>query len=125
MSDRRVEWVLRVAVAGEFLGHGYFAWTVKPAWIPFITFFGFTPAAAREFMPWVGALDFVMATLALLFPMRAALLWMAFWGLFTASLRPLTGDSIFEFIERAPNCAAPLALLLVRGWPSRLKDWWR
>ena len=39
--------------------------------------------------------------------------WMAFWGLFTGTLRPLTGGMLVEFVERGANFGAPLALLLL------------
>jgi hypothetical protein len=39
--------------------------------------------------------------------------WMAFWGFFTATLRPLTGESFVEFIERGANFGAPLALAVL------------
>lgn len=122
-SRRLTEWVLRIGAAGEFFGHGYFAWSVRGIWVPFITLFGFDEFQARAIMPWVGALDFFLAALVLVRPVRLALAWMAFWGLFTASLRPLTGQPIFEMIERFPNFAVPLALLLLRGWPRRRGEW--
>ena len=108
-----VEWVLRIAVACEFLGHGLYAWTGKTAWIPFITLFGFSTAAAPKIMMAVGLLDVSLAVLVLLRPWRPALLWMSFWGFFTALLRPLSGMSILDFVERGANWGAPLALLLV------------
>lgn len=35
MSTKLVEWVLRIVVAGEFIGHGVFALQQKPGWIKF------------------------------------------------------------------------------------------
>jgi hypothetical protein len=108
-----VEWVLRIAVAGEFAGHGAFALGVKESWIPFITLFGFSEEAARQIMPWVGVLDISLAASILVRPLQGAVAWMAFWGFFTALLRPLSGMSILEFVERGANWGAPLALLWV------------
>jgi hypothetical protein len=34
---------------------------------------------------------------------------MAVWGLLTATMRPLAGEPIWEFVERIPNWAIPLA----------------
>src|SRR5207253_5564392 len=42
----------------------------------------------------------------------------AVWGLLTATIRPLAGEPIWEFVERVPNWAVPLAFLVVRG-----SDW--
>lgn len=110
------EWALRVAVAFEFGGHGVEAMRIKEAWVPFFTTFGFSPATARELMPFVGVLDIALAALVLVRPFGPLLLWMAFWGFFTALLRPLSGQSIVEFIERGANWGAPLALwFLVRN----------
>ena len=49
---------------------------------------------------------------------------MAVWGLFTAVLRPLTGENFFELVERGANYGMPLALLLVAGLgTTSLKSW--
>ena len=34
--EKAIEWVLRVAVAGEYVGHGVFALQGKPAWVGWI-----------------------------------------------------------------------------------------
>ncbi len=119
---KRIEWVLRIAVAAEFLGHGAFALMHKPDWIQFVTLFGFSAEVAPTLMTAVGALDVGLAILVLVRPLRGALLWMSFWGLFTASLRPLAGMSFLDFVERGPNWGAPLALLLLLGWPKSWRD---
>jgi hypothetical protein len=117
--------LLRLAVAGEFFGHGWLALSVKPSWIPLITALGFEVSTARLLMPAVGALDLVLAALVLVRPMRGPLLWMTFWGLFTALLRPLSGGSWVEFVERGANWGAPLALLSTLGWPRGWRELWR
>jgi hypothetical protein len=48
-------------------------------------------------------------------PARVLLLYMAFWGLLTATIRPLAGEPIWEFVERVPDGAVPLAFFDVRG----------
>ncbi len=107
------QWVLRVAVALEFAGHGTLAIMQKASWIPFVTYFGFSQDSAQVLMPLVGTLDIALAVLVLIRPIPVLLAWMTFWGLFTAALRPLTGHSILDFVERGPNWGAPLALLLL------------
>ena len=107
------EWALRVAVVFEFAGHGIEALRVKEAWIPFFTTFGFTPDSARAIMPYVGVVDLALAASVLVRPLIPVLAWMVFWGFFTALLRPLSGMSVTEFIERGANWGAPLALLLM------------
>ncbi|MBI3073492.1 MAG: hypothetical protein HYY84_15380 [Deltaproteobacteria bacterium] len=107
------EWALRVAVAFEFGGHGIEALRIKEEWIPFFTVFGVSPETARDLMPVVGVVDLALAASVLVRPLVPLLAWMAFWGFFTALLRPLSGLSFVEFIERGANWGAPLALLLM------------
>ena len=114
-TAKRMEWVLRLGVAGEFLGHGLFAFAGKPDWIPFITLFGFGEQAAYVVMRCVGLLDISLALCVLIKPWRPAVAWMAFWGFFTALLRPLSGGSWLDFVERGANWGAPLALWLLLG----------
>lgn len=119
-------WVLRLAVAGEFLGHGVLALQGKPAWIEWFSLFGVSdPVVATKLLALVGLLDVLLAILVLVKPVRLALLWMAIWGFWTALLRPITGEPVWDFIERFANWGAPLALLLLVGWPKKLREWLR
>ncbi|HXK31476.1 MAG TPA: hypothetical protein VJZ94_01915, partial [Candidatus Paceibacterota bacterium] len=72
---------------------------------------------------WIGVLDVALALLVLLKPIRLALLWMAFWGFWTALVRPLVGESLWDFVERFANWGAPLALLLLIGLPRSWRGW--
>lgn len=108
------EWVLRITVAGEFIGHGVFALQGKTQWIGWFAKFGISdPALATKLLFFVGLMDIVLAVLVLIKPVRIALLWMVFWGFWTALLRPLVGEPIWDFVERWANWGAPLALLLI------------
>lgn len=122
-NSKRIEWVLRIAIFGEFLGHGVFALQVKQGWFKYFTALGFTPEFAQAVLPFIGVVDLAVALIVLVKPMRAILLWATLWGLWTALLRPLGGDPIWDFVERWANWGAPLALLLLRGWPKSLKEW--
>lgn len=122
-NQKIISWILRIAVAGEFLGHGVFALQVKPGWIEYFTSLGISSDFAVSVLPLIGALDVSLAILVLIKPIRAALLWMAFWGLWTAILRPLAGEPVWDFFERFANWGAPLALLYVYGWPKTAKEW--
>jgi len=123
--SKLIEWVLRAAVVGEFLGHGVFALQVKQGWFKYFTALGFTPGFAQAILPFIGVADLTVALIVLVKPIRVILLWATLWGFWTALLRPLGGDPIWDFVERWANWGAPLALLLVRGWPKTLKDWWK
>jgi hypothetical protein len=73
-------------------------------------------------MPMVGAVD-VMAGMAVLFaPRGLPLMYMAIWATWTALLRPLSGESVFEAVERAGNYGVPLALLLLTSVPRSIRD---
>jgi len=110
-NQKIIEWVLRIAVAGEFLGHGVFALQGKGQWVGWFKNFGISDAdIATQILFLIGATDIALALLILIKPIRPALLWMTFWGFWTALIRPIAGDSIFEFVERSPNWGAPLAL---------------
>lgn len=124
VNNKVVEWTLRIAVAGEFLGHGLFAvgaYGFKTGWVKFFEVVGLTSAHAETFLPLIGYLDILVAVIVLVYPIRIAVLWAAVWGFWTALLRPLTGDPVIEFIEKLPNIGAPLALLFLLGWPRSIK----
>lgn len=115
-----IPWILRVGVAGCFIGHGAFGIITKAAWVPYFAVGGVSEPWAWRLMPWIGTMDITMGLLALLWPCRALFLWAAVWGLWTALLRPLSGESCWEFWERAGNYGVPLALLAVVGWRGGL-----
>jgi hypothetical protein len=125
MNTNIINWVLRISVAGEFIGHGVFALQGKKDWIGWFAKFGVSDASvAAQLLFMLGIIDIALAILVLVKPIRIALLWMAFWGLWTALLRPIVGMPIWDFIERWANWGAPLALLLLIGWPKNWKEWW-
>ncbi len=118
------EIVLRIAVAGEFIGHGVLALQGKKDWIGWFSKFGVSDVAlATKILFFIGVFDIALAILILLRPVRIALLWMVFWGFWTALIRPLVGMPIWDFIERSANWGAPLALIFIIGWPNTLKEW--
>lgn len=117
--------VLRIAIAGEFIGHGVFALQGKPAWIPFFTAVGIAEDTAIQLLPFIGGLDIFLGLLVLLYPIRIALLWMTFWGFLTALIRPIAGEPIWDFAERWANWGAPLALLLLTGMPRHWREWFK
>ena len=109
--SKKIEWILRVAIFGEFLGHGVFALQGKAQWVKWFETFGVSnPDTATTFLFVVGLIDIALAILVLVKPIPAALLWMAVWGLWTALLRPIVGEPIWDFVERWANWGAPLAL---------------
>ena len=126
MNIKFVEWVLRISVAGEFIGHGVFAVQGKKDWIGWFAQFGISDAGiAAQLLFLIGMVDIILAILVLIKPVRIALLWMVFWGFWTALLRPLVGMPLWDFVERWANWGAPLALLFLVGWPRSVKEWFK
>lgn len=109
-----INWVLRVGVAGEFIGHGVFALQGKKDWIKWAEqLSGMDTALATQFIFLVGLADIAVALIVLFKPLKPVLLWATFWGFWTALVRPLVGLPVWDFIERWANWAAPLALYLM------------
>lgn len=110
-TGKKIEWLLRVGVAGEFLGHGLLAMGGKKDWIGWISqMTGADASTAATLLLAIGVMDVVLGLIVLFRPIRPLLLWMAFWGFWTALVRPLVGGNWLDFVERFANWAAPLAL---------------
>src|SRR3989338_5486209 len=116
-QNKRIEWILRVAVAGEFIGHGVFATQQKAQWLGWIKkMLSVEASTAGVILLCVGAFDVLVGLIILLKPIKPILLWATFWGFWTALVRPIMGDPIWDFIERWANWGAPLALyFLMKG----------
>jgi hypothetical protein len=122
-ADRRVFEVLRIAAAMCFIGHGAFGLIGKAGWVVYFGVAGIGPGWAYSLMPIVGFVDILMGISVLVWPTKAVCAYMAFWGLWTAMLRPLAGQGVAECLERAGNYGVPLALLLV-GWAALPRGGW-
>ena len=118
-----LHWILRLGVVACFVGHGAFGIITKKAWVPYFAVWGIPEPWAWTLMPLVGALDISIGVLTLFRPLPAVLLWMVFWGLQTACLRPLAGEPVWELLERAGNFGVPLALLWTADRLKSLRDW--
>ncbi|RFZ84457.1 hypothetical protein DYU05_02225 [Mucilaginibacter terrenus] len=110
-----VHYVLRIAIAMCFIGHGAFGVITKEIWCNYFAVFGIDKATAYMFMPWVGSIDILLGIIMLFHPNRAVCFWLIGWGAITAFLRPMSGEPFAEFIERAGNFGAPLALIILSG----------
>jgi hypothetical protein len=119
----RLHWTLRIAVAMCFVGHGAFGIIIKPEWVPYFGVVGIPREWAFALMPVVGSVDILLGLVALVSPRPIVLMYMAVWGLWTALLRPLSGDVIWETLERAGNYGVPLAFLLAAGPFHSLRAW--
>jgi uncharacterized membrane protein YphA (DoxX/SURF4 family) len=119
----KLQWVLRVAVALEFIGHGAFGIIGKESWLAYYDALGIPADAGWTLMPLTGAVDITLGLLVLLRPTRALIAYMACWGLFTATLRPLADQGVWELVERSYNYGVPAALLLLYGIGRSPREW--
>jgi hypothetical protein len=111
--SKQIYYSLRIASAMCFIGHGAFGIITKHIWCNYFGVFGIGTETAYTLMPYVGIVDICFGLLIIFYPLRIAFAWLVVWGCFTALLRPLSGEPLAEFIERAGNLGAPLALLLL------------
>jgi hypothetical protein len=113
LSPEALQWTLRVGAFLCFVGHGAFGIMTKRAWLPYFGVANIGPDTAYRLMPMIGALDITMGFLVLLTPRPAVLYWMALWAVWTALLRPLSGESVWEALERAGNYGVPIAMIVM------------
>ncbi|MEK7585996.1 MAG: hypothetical protein AAB477_02055 [Patescibacteria group bacterium] len=125
-NDKKFEWLLRIGVAGEFIGHGMLAILGKADWIGWISkMLGVDTPTATTLLLLIGISDVIVALIVLFRPVKPILLWATLWGFWTALVRPLVaspafgGTSTLDFIERFANWAAPLALYYYYLYQSR------
>lgn len=121
----QVEWILRLGIFGTFLGHGVFAILGKQAWLKYFVAVGISESTGAFLLPLIGILDVAIALLALFKPIKIVLGWAVLWSFATALIRPLSGEPVWDFVERSANFMAPLALLVLYGLPKKLKDWFK
>ena len=121
-NEKKVEWILRIAMFGTFLGHGVFALLVKQSWIPYFASVGISESVAVILLPLIGIMDIIIATFALIKPVRVVLIYASIWAFITALIRPISGDPIWDFVERWANWGVPLALLYLKGFPKNLRE---
>ena len=98
-SQTPLDWALRIGACMCFVGHGAFGVVTKASWLPYFAVVGIGPPAAYRLMPRIGTLDICLGLAALLRPTRVPIVWMFAWAVWTALLRPLSGESGWESIE--------------------------
>jgi len=124
-ASEKVFTTLRIAAACCFIGHGAFGIITKAIWCNYFAVFGIGQEMAYKLMPWLGSFDIALGLLFLVFPLRIIAAWLVLWGFFTALLRPLSGEPVAEWIERAGNYGVPFTMLVLTGgiasWSSLFK----
>lgn len=118
---RRIAWVLRATTATLLLGHGLLAAMGKPLLVKHLAAIGVGDGGGSTVAIVVaqGLVEIALAVAVLYDPGWRLLALVLAWKIATELLFPLTGDYIWEFIERGGSYGAPLALLLlVRAVPD-------
>lgn len=111
----RVARVLRISVSALLLGHAGLAIGQKVLLVEHLRFAtGFIPVGAPEtLVVGLGVVELVLGLLVLATASRPLLIFVFVWKVASESLFPLSGDYLFEFIERAGSYGAPVALALL------------
>jgi hypothetical protein len=112
-SRSALAWTLRTGAGMCFVGHGVFGIITKRGWLPYFAVADIGPGVAYRLMPVIGTLDITLGILMLVSPIPAIGAWMTVWAIWTALLRPFSGEPMWEAVERAGNYGVPLALLLL------------
>jgi hypothetical protein len=115
-----ISWILRVTTALLLIGHGGFDFAMGKDWIGYAAAVGVSPAvvAAHPFSPMAEWFECALRLIVLAWPASAALLFVFAWKLASEAFRPLAGEPIWEFTERAGSYGAPLAL----AWLQRRRE---
>jgi hypothetical protein len=121
--EHKLHWLLRLGVVGCYIGHGTYGLLTKEAWLPYFGVVGIDRTWAYRLMRWIGVMDVGLGLTIAVVPLPIVLLHLIVWGLWTAALRPLSGDSVWEFVERAGNYGVPLAFLVLVGVPRSRRGW--
>lgn len=120
-----LDWLLRIIIFAEFLGHGILALQQKPDWILWWSqIFQVSEATSAEALIYIGIGDLVLAGLVLFLPWRLFLIKATIWATIVVFGRLLAGVNVWEAIAH-PSFGPPLALLLLRGLPRQWSDWLR
>ena len=121
--EHKLHWLLRLGVVGCFIGHGAYGLLTKEAGVPYFGVVGIDRTWPYRLLPWIGGMDIGLGLTMAVVPLRVVLLHLIVWGLWTAVLRPLSGDVVWEFCERAGNYGVPLAFLVLSGVPCSRRGW--
>ncbi|HEY4154261.1 MAG TPA: hypothetical protein VGM24_02515 [Puia sp.] len=114
-TSQKIHYTLRVGTALCFIGHGSFGIITKAVWCNYFAVFGIGTRLAYQLMPWLGSFDILLGLIMLILPLRIIPAWLFIWGLITAACRPLSGEPVAEFFERAGNFGVPFTLLVLSG----------
>jgi hypothetical protein len=109
---KNLKYLLRIAIFLTFLGHGISAIKGNNLWLAYLEVVGFSLEKSKELILIIGIFDVIIAFIILLKPYKYVVLWSVIWAFSTALIRPISGEPIWEFIERGSNWITPLILYI-------------
>lgn len=112
VNIKLIEYLLRLAVFLTFFGHGFVAVQGNLHWVGYLEFVGFSFDLSKNILTYIGVLDIFIALIVLLKPNKYIVLWAGFWAFLAALIRPISGESIWAFVERGSNWIVPLVLYI-------------
>jgi hypothetical protein len=118
-------WLLRLTVATLLVGHGGMsALTGQVAWATYLGVFGVSASTTQVFAlgSLLGWFEIALGVAVLLRPTPGLLLFIFAWKVGTELLRPLAGEALGQFVERAVSYGAPLALAILTTSLNRRCD---
>lgn len=122
-------WLLRIAAAGTFFGHGVEALSLRASFVDLLmgtveSLFGMRLGqdTVEMLLPAIGAIDIALAGAILVCRSRVVAAYMALWGVATAASRIVHAglDNYLETLLRTPNGGVPLVLFLF--WYARRRS---
>lgn len=125
-ATARAEWLLRIAAAATFVGHGLKALDLRGEYLDYLFVAhrrllgsAMPQATAEQLLTAIGIVDVCVAGLLLTARWKAVAAWMAFWGAVTAAARMVHSGfgNYAETLLRVPNCGVALAVL-VAWWSA-------
>lgn len=111
-----LNWIMRLGLGLLLIGHGGFGVAVRKAeWYDYFAYFGVPPWAvdSAHLMAVFGWFEILLGVAVLIRPQRGLLIFVLFWKVATELLRPLVGQELFQFVERAGDYALPIGLYLL------------
>lgn len=112
------EWVLRIVLAIVFFSRAIPAVTGTQEWIELFTNIGIASGLARMLLFLIGISDTLTATLLLVKPIRAIIIWAIIWPIVPAIGTYLAGSALeFVLVHYGALIIATVFLLYLRGFP--------
>jgi hypothetical protein len=105
--------ILRIGLAGTFLGHGLTAYTLPEAWLGYLQCVGLKGQNGITILKVIGTMDVIVAVWLLIKPNKPLVIWIFIWLVAVSLVRPICGESWLEFIKRGGYMASAAALLLI------------